>query len=226
MNPDTKRIVEALLFVAEQPLGLDQLCRVLESVERVEVRAALEELTAEYQALGRSFELVEVAGGWCFRTRPELAFWLRRLRKQQVTRLSRAALETLAVVAYKQPVLKAEIERIRGVEVGGILRTLMEKGLIKVAGRKDLPGKPLIYATTRRFLEVFDLHDLGDLPSLEELEALNEGLDAGQPELAFGPLDEDEADAGETAAWQDDQADRGEDLDEPLDRGPDKPQVA
>jgi segregation and condensation protein B len=181
LSRDLKRIVEALLFVSESPLNLAQLCQVMEASDRGPVKQALEELVAEYQQMERSFELVQVAGGWSFRTRPDLAFWLRKLKKQQVTRLSKAALETLAIVAYKQPVLKAEVERIRGVEVGGILRTLLEKGLIRVAGRKDLPGKPLIYSTTRRFLEVFDLKDLKDLPTVEELETLA-GIASEPPE--------------------------------------------
>ncbi|MCF8034652.1 MAG: SMC-Scp complex subunit ScpB [Desulfarculaceae bacterium] len=181
MSRDIKMIVEALLFVSESPLNLAQLCQVMESDDRKAVKEALEELIAEYQQMERAFELVQVAGGFSFRTKPGMAFWLRKLRKQQVTRLSKAALETLAIVAYKQPVLKAEVERIRGVEVGGILRTLMEKGLIRVAGRKDLPGKPLIYSTTRRFLEVFDLKDLKDLPTVEELENLA-GIAAEPPE--------------------------------------------
>lgn len=175
MSRDLKRILEALLFVAEAPLSLAQLCQVLEARDNAKVKQALIELQEDYQQMQRAFELVQVAGGWSLRTRPEHAYWLRRLRRQQVTRLSRAALETLAIVAYKQPVLKAEIERIRGVEVGGILRMLLEKGLIRVAGRKDLPGRPLVYATTRRFLEVFDLKDLKDLPTVEEMESLAEG---------------------------------------------------
>lgn len=172
MSRDLKRIIEALLFVSETPLNLAQLCQVLEDNQRDALKQAIAELEEEYKQSERAMEIVQVAGGWVFRTRKEMAFWLRKLKKQQVTRLSKAALETLSVVAYKQPVLKAEIERIRGVEVGGILRTLMEKNLVRVAGRQDLPGRPLIYCTTRRFLEVFDLKDLKDLPTLEELEKL------------------------------------------------------
>lgn len=172
MSRDLKRIIEALLFVSEAPLSLPQLCQVLEDSQRDAVQQALDELVEEYRQSERAFEVVPVAGGWIFRTQKDMAFWLRKLKKQQVTRLSKAAMETLAVVAYKQPVLKAEIERIRGVEVGGILRTLMEKNLVRVAGRQDLPGRPLIYSTTRRFLEVFDLQDLKDLPTVEELENL------------------------------------------------------
>ncbi len=187
MSVDIKRILEALIFVSEGPLSLAQMGQVLETEDKEAVRAALEELVAEYQGLERAFTLVEVAGGYTFRTRPELAFWLRRLKREQVTRLSRAALETLAIVAYKQPVLKAEIESLRGVEVGGVLRMLMEKDLVRVVGRKDLPGRPLVYGTSKRFLEVFDLKDLNDLPTLEEMEAL-----AGEPEgAAEAAADED-----------------------------------
>ena len=187
MSRDLKRIIEALLFVSETPLNLAQLCQVLEDNQRDAVKQAIAELEEEYNQSGRAMEIVQVAGGWVFRTRKEMAFWLRKLKKQQVTRLSKAALETLSVVAYKQPVLKAEIERIRGVEVGGILRTLMEKNLVRVAGREDLPGKPLIYCTTRRFLEVFDLQDLKDLPTLEELEKLA-GIAEGTPSDQDGEL--------------------------------------
>ncbi|MCB2188547.1 MAG: SMC-Scp complex subunit ScpB [Deltaproteobacteria bacterium] len=189
MKNDLRRIVEALLFVAEGPLSLAQLGQVLETSDRAAIKQAVESLQQEYGSLERAFSLVEVAGGYSFRTRPELAFWITKLRKQQVTRLSRAALETLAIVAYRQPVLKAEIERIRGVEVGSVLKMLLEKGLVRVAGRRDLPGRPLVYATSRRFLEVFDLKDLRDLPTIEEIaslgEDLPEGLEAGQPELDF-----------------------------------------
>lgn len=182
MSVDLKRIVEALIFVSEAPLPLAQLCAVLETEDKEAVAAALAELVGEYRDMDRAFTIVEVAGGWGFRTRPELAFWLRKLKRDQVTRLSRASLETLAVIAYKQPVMKAEIERLRGVEVSGVLRMLMEKDLVKVVGRKDLPGRPLIYGTTKRFLEVFDLKDLKDLPTLEEMQAL-----AGAAEALAGP---------------------------------------
>ncbi len=199
MSQDLKRIIEALLFVSETPLSLNQLCHVLEANDRGKVRQALVELREDYQQMQRAFELVEVAGGWSFRTREEHAYWLRKLRRQQVTRLSRAALETLAIVAYRQPVLKAEIERIRGVEVGGILRMLLEKGLLRVAGRKDLPGRPLVYATTKKFLEVFDLKNLGELPTVEELEALSEG-EAAEADLAPSlPLEPVPPPAEETA---------------------------
>lgn len=178
MITDLKRIVEAVLFAAETPLSLAQICQVLETKDKAPVQNALEELSREYDFLERAFDLVEVAGGWRLRTRPDMAFWLRKLKRQSKTRLSSASLETLAIIAYKQPVLKAEIERIRGVEVSGVLRMLMEKELIRVVGRKDLPGRPLIYGTTKRFLEVFDLKDLSDLPTLEEMQEL-----LGEPDV-------------------------------------------
>ncbi len=208
MSADSKRIIEALLFVAETPLSVAQLAQAMDLSDKPAIQTALEELRDEYQGLGRSFEVVEVAGGWSFRTKPELASWLRGLRKEQVTRLSRAALETLAIIAYKQPVLKADIERLRGVEVGGVLRMLMEKELVKVAGRRDLPGRPLIYGTTRRFLEVFDLKDLKDLPTLEEMEAL-----AGPAELSL-PLEEMAPEGREDAGRQDEQDEYGREVDE------------
>lgn len=178
MSTDLKRIVEAVLFAAETPLSLAQICQVLETKDKAPIETALAELSKEYDFLERAFDLVEVAGGWRLRTRPEMAFWLRKLKRQSTTRLSRASLETLAIIAYKQPVLKAEIERIRGVEVSGVLRMLMEKDLVRVVGRRDLPGRPLIYGTTKRFLEVFDLNDLTDLPTLEEMQDL-----LGEPDV-------------------------------------------
>ena len=167
MDSRPEAIVEALLFAAQSPLSTSQLAKVAE-LSTQQVREAIHNLRAYYDSTARAFELVEVGGGWRLRTRSEYGFWVRRLRRQQVMRLSRAALETLAIVAYRQPVMRAEIERIRGVDCGGVLRLLMEKGLVRVAGRKDLPGRPLVYATTRRFLEVFDLKSLKELPTLAE----------------------------------------------------------
>ncbi len=203
MSVDIKRIVEALIFVSEAPLPLAQIAQVLETEDKAAVEAALAALMAEYQDSQRAFTLVEVAGGYVFRTRPELAFWLRRLKRDQVTRLSRAALESLAIIAYKQPVMKAEIERLRGVEVGGVLRMLMEKDLVRVVGRKDLPGRPLIYGTTRRFLEVFDLKDLKDLPTLEEMEALAGEADSevGQTGDLFARGAAAQTEGGEDGGW-------------------------
>jgi segregation and condensation protein B len=123
----------------------------------------------DYDTLERSFILKEVAGGFQFRSRPEYGSYILRMFQKTPNRLSRATIETLAIIAYKQPILKSEIERLRGVDVGGILKTLMEKGLVKIMGRKDLPGRPLVYGTTKRFLEVFDLKDISCLPRLKEI---------------------------------------------------------
>ncbi|ADK84574.1 chromosome segregation and condensation protein, ScpB [Desulfarculus baarsii DSM 2075] len=189
MTPSLKCIIEGMLFVAEAPLSLEQLAQALEPTSREDIQTAIDQLRAEYQAMGRAFDLAQVAGGHIFRTRPELAPWLGRLRRTQASRLSRAALETLAIVAYKQPVMKVEIERIRGVEVGGVLRMLMERNLVRVAGRRDLPGRPLVYATTKRFLEFFDLKDLSELPTLEEIDKLSaepdQAVEAAQRSLEF-----------------------------------------
>ncbi len=174
---DQKRAVEAILFAAERPLSLKRLAEVLGVTDLDSVRRSLDELAAEYDHLQMAFTVAEVAGGLQLRTRPEFSPWLRRLKKSQASRLSRAALETLAVVAYKQPVMKSEIDLIRGVETGGVLKSLLEKDLIRILGRKDLPGRPLLYGTTSRFLEVFDLKDLSALPSLEEIKTLIEELE-------------------------------------------------
>ncbi|MFH1136981.1 MAG: SMC-Scp complex subunit ScpB [Pseudomonadota bacterium] len=175
MNLSLKQIVEGLLFVAETPLTLDRIAAAVEGASPDRLQRILDELEAEFEELGRAFVLKRVAGGYQFRTRPELSPYILKLKKKSPTRLSRAALETLAVIAYRQPILRAEIEKIRGVDVGGILKTLMEKGLIRGAGRKDLPGRPIIYGTTTKFLETFDLPSLDALPSLEEIESLGQG---------------------------------------------------
>jgi segregation and condensation protein B len=168
-----KTIIEGLLFVADEPLPLERLAQALEEPPPPgRLEKVLDELINEYEDLDRAFVLRSVAGGFQFRTRPELSPHILRLKKKSPARISRAAMETLAIIAYRQPVLKAEVEKIRGVEAGGLIRTLMEKELIRVAGRRDLPGRPLLYGTTRKFLETFDLASLEALPSLEEIEAL------------------------------------------------------
>ncbi len=167
-----KRIVESLLFAAEKPLTADQLVSIIQGSKHKEVLEALAELCREFNSQQRGFYLEEVAGGYQFRSSPQYVEWIRRLRRERPHRLSRAALETLAIIAYRQPVAKAEIEAIRGVEVGGILRSQLERGLIRILGRRDEPGRPLVYGTTSKFLEVFGLKDLSSLPTLAELEGL------------------------------------------------------
>ncbi len=174
---DLKNIIEALLFVADEPLSVERLRQAVGPVEGAEIHAALSQLQAEMEERRGGFALVEVAGGFQFRTRPEYGPWVKRLLDPRPVRLSKAALETLAIIAYKQPIIRAEIEHLRGVDCGGVLRQLLERKLIRVLGRREIPGRPLIYATTKRFLEVFDLKDLNDLPTPREIEEL------GRPSL-------------------------------------------
>ena len=172
MIQELKNIIESLLFVTDEPIPLDKLKSVLESSETKEIRQALQLLDAEYEQRGGGFHLREVAGGWQLRSRPQYHEWIQRMLQPSPQRLSRAALETLAIVAYKQPIIRADIEHIRGVDCGGILRQLMERKLVRVLGRKEIAGRPLIYATTKLFLELFDLKDLTDLPTPREISDL------------------------------------------------------
>ncbi|MBW1714498.1 MAG: SMC-Scp complex subunit ScpB [Deltaproteobacteria bacterium] len=172
MNKSTKLIVEALLFSSDRPLSAKEIQAWIPDSTLADIKTALTQLVEDYAHLERSFSLKEVAGGYQFRTHPMFAPFILRMLKTSPTRLSKAALETLAIVAYKQPILRQEIERLRGVDVGGILRSLMEKGLIRIVGRKNLPGRPLIYGTTKKFLEVFGLKDLNALPKLKEIKEL------------------------------------------------------
>ena len=171
---EIKYIIESLLLVAEEPLQIDRINNILTGAEKKEIQNALAELSKEYEARKGAFFLREVAGGYQIRTRPEYREWIKRLIQPKTLRLSRAALETLAIIAYKQPIIRSDIEHIRGVNCGGILRMLLERKLIRVLGRKEIPGRPLIYATTKQFLEVFDLKNLKDLPTPEEIETMGE----------------------------------------------------
>ena len=173
-----KAIIEALVLVSETPLALEKICAVLAEVEKSQVQDALDKLIAEYEDRQSGICLQEVAGGYQFRTRVELANWVKKLRGSKPVSLSPASLETLAVVAYRQPIVKAEIESIRGVDVSAPLRGLLDKKLVRIVGRKDVPGKPMIYGTTRKFLEVFNLKDLSELPTLRELKELNQSQES------------------------------------------------
>jgi segregation and condensation protein B len=167
-----RNIIESLLFVADEPLSVAKLKNVLETVDTKEIKTALHSLADQYEARGGGFGLSEVAGGWQLRSRPEYHEWIKRFLQPSPQRLSKAALETLAIVAYNQPIIRADIEHIRGVDCGGILRQLLERKLIRVLGRKEIPGRPLIYATSKLFLELFDLKDLKDLPTPKEIEEM------------------------------------------------------
>jgi segregation and condensation protein B len=172
---ERRAIVEGLVFATDGPVKPEHLADLLE-MEKGEVLGILRDLTEEYSRAGRGFVLQEIAGGFQFRTRPELGQWLRRFRNSRSYRFSRAALETLAIVAYRQPVTRADIDYLRGVDSGGVLKTLLEKRLVRIMGKKDVPGKPLIYGTSREFLELFGLSDLSGLPSLKEFSDLSPEL--------------------------------------------------
>ena len=162
-------LVESLLFAAGRSVPLSQLIEALDGPSRAEVLGALEHLARTYEREGRGLRIVHVAGGWQLRTPAEHGPWVRRLLRERPPRLSRPTLETLAIVAYRQPCTRLEIEAVRGVDAEAVLTTLIERRLVRIVGRKEAPGRPLLYATTREFLEVFGLPDLNALPPLRDL---------------------------------------------------------
>lgn len=176
MDPNRiSAILEALLLTAAEPLPTRRLRELLGDLGADDLRAGLRQLQAEYPPHGgrHGIELIETAGGWQFRTRADMAPWVGRLHQQQPMRLGRAALETLAVIAYRQPITRAELESIRGVDSSGTLQTLLERRLVRAVGRRDMPGRPHLYGTTTTFLDVFGLKALDELPPLEELDLGN-----------------------------------------------------
>ncbi|HEY4949171.1 MAG TPA: SMC-Scp complex subunit ScpB [Candidatus Acidoferrales bacterium] len=191
MTPqETQAALEAIIYAADEPATLDQISKAL-GIEKPEARAALEQLTAAYQTEDRGIEVRKVAGGWKFYTKAQHHDVVRKFIKslQPPLRLTMPALETLAVIAYKQPVTVPEINEIRGVHVGGVIKTLLEKRLITTAGRKEVIGRPILYRTSKQFMMRFGLSDLDELPSLKEFEALaqaalgsDEGIAEAQPE--------------------------------------------
>ena len=165
-----KPILESILFVSESPVRLKTLLEIIPEAGKETILEGIRTLMKEYEDPSKGMELVEVAGGYQLRTKSQCAEWISRLKKAKPVKFSQSAMETLAIVAYRQPVIRSQIEAIRGVDAGWILRTLMEKGLIKMMGRKDLPGRPIIYGTTQGFLELFSLNALQDLPTLKEIQ--------------------------------------------------------
>jgi len=163
-----KAIIEALLFVNDKPLTLERIKEVLDNMETTQIRALLEELGLEYERANRGMRIIEIAGGFQMVTAPIAVTYLKKLYKERkAEKLSRPTLETLAIIAYKQPVTKREIESIRDVEVDGIIRNLLDKGIIRISGRKKAPGRPYVFGTTRQFLEYFGLKSLEELPKIE-----------------------------------------------------------
>ncbi len=183
--PEPKQILEALLFASDAPIGLSTLTEVLAGPEAAEVRTLLDELAVELQEDNRGVALVEIAGGFQLLSRRECAPWIERmLRSRRKVRLSRAGLETLAIVAYKQPITKTEIDSIRGVDSSGSLHTLLERNLVLIAGRSKGVGRPLLYATSPEFLQYMGINDLTDLPELKELGSILEERERAQMELS------------------------------------------
>jgi segregation and condensation protein B len=176
---EVRAVLEALVFASPHPVTPREITRVMGGVPREAWQAALEELKADYARDGRGLQLVEVAGGWQITTRPEYNDWVREmLDPKSPTRLSIQALETLAVIAYKQPVTLPEIIELRGVKSGGVIKTLLEKRLVRITGRKPVVGRPMLYGTTKEFLLHFGLRDLAELPKIEEFaEVLGEEVD-------------------------------------------------
>ena len=196
-NSELKGIIEALLFVAGEPLSIDRIKTILEDADKKAIQATLWELQHEYDMRLSGLRILEVAGGFQIASRPELAQWIKRLRKVKLSsRLSKPSLETLAIIAYKQPLVKAEIEEIRGVDSSGVIKGLLDKHMIKIVGRKDVAGRPILYATTREFLQYFGLRDISDLPTLKEFTELMPEEDTQineevipEPETSFDETD-------------------------------------
>jgi len=164
-----------MIFAHNDPLGLDVMAGIIHEAPAQDIKSVLDELEHEYSERARGFILEKVAGGYQFRTLQTIQPWISEMKQSRPpSRLSRAALETLSIIAYNQPIARSQIEQIRGVESAGTLKHLMERELIIVVGRKDVPGRPLLYGTSRRFLEVFGLNDLASLPPLPDIEPITE----------------------------------------------------
>jgi segregation and condensation protein B len=183
--PQPIDVVEALLFASDSPLEADRIREVLDLPDAGEARALVTALRERYEAADGALTVVEVGGGFRMVTRPEIAPWLLRLAKTRTkARLSRPALETLAIVAYRQPVSRPEVDALRGVNSDAVLENLLERRLVRIAGRKEAPGRPFLYETTREFLIAFGLRDIGDLPKVEGELIVPEALSADAPEVA------------------------------------------
>ncbi|HEX2933645.1 MAG TPA: SMC-Scp complex subunit ScpB [Candidatus Binatia bacterium] len=166
---EIRSIIESLLFVADGPQSLQRFAEVLEGVDRETIQSVVNELRTELETQNRGIRLVEVAGGYQLRTPKSNADWVKKFLGGRPSRMGKATLETLAIIAYRQPITRAEIEAIRGVDVDGVVTTLMERNLIRAVARKDVPGRPFLYGTTPEFLQLFNLKDLSQLPKLKEM---------------------------------------------------------
>ena len=171
----SKRVIEALLFAASKPMTVSEIKKAMKFLSPKDIQNFIEELKSEYSEQGRSFEIIEIAGGYEITTRKDFAAWIFKIELQKKAKqVTQSALETLAILAYRQPITRAEIEELRGVDASGVVNTLMERGLVKIVGKKEVPGRPFLYGTTDKFLEHFGLNAIKDLPSIEEIHKLVE----------------------------------------------------
>ncbi|MAI78594.1 MAG: SMC-Scp complex subunit ScpB [Deltaproteobacteria bacterium] len=195
---EQRRVIEALIMASPEPVSADRLAKIVPQLTAASAKDLVNELNTEYQESGRAFEVWEVAGGFQLRTLAEFSGYLQQLRKERPLRLSQAALEALSIIAYKQPLTRAELDEVRGVDTGAVVRGLLDRRLLRIAGHRDVPGRPLIYATSRRFLEVFGLESIKDLPALRELEEL--AREQGIVLPGEGGTEVDQSGAGEEAS--------------------------
>jgi segregation and condensation protein B len=207
--------LEALIFAADGPIGTAALRRAFPRVTPAQIAAGVAAINATLEATGRPYEIAEVAAGYQFRTRPQFAEVILSATPERKIRLSRPALETLALIAYRQPLTRAEIEDLRGVDCGAVVKSLLERDLARIVGRRDAPGRPALYGTSATFLETFGLRALSDLPALREIEAIvaapGEEIPSDESALELEPAepsssDEPESDAGEEARGEGDSA--------------------
>jgi segregation and condensation protein B len=203
---DIKPILEGILFTSGSPIRMETLSEILPEWSPETISDGIERIKREWEDGLKGLELVEIAGGYQFRTKPRWAEYIHRLKKKKPVKLSQSALETLAIIAYRQPVIRPQIEEIRGVDSGWVVRTLLEKGLIRMMGRKDLPGRPIVYGTTKAFLELFSLGSLTDLPTLKDILPPPSPEEVSQEDISIreegmpptdGPLHTEEADLKE-----------------------------
>jgi segregation and condensation protein B len=176
---EIKPIIDALIFASESPLSTARMKQIFDEtnpdeVSTKDIKTAITELNADNREQQRGYFLQEVAGGYQYRTRPNYALWVKKLKKVKPFRLTQSTMETLAIIAYNQPIIRAEIDKIRGVDTGGVIKNLLERNLIKIMGRQNVPGRPFLLGTTKRFLEVFGLEKLSDMPSLKDFDNLDE----------------------------------------------------
>jgi len=168
---ETKKIVEGLLFAVHEPISVRKISEAVEGTDAKQIKEIIQQLREEYDTQDRAFQIEEIANGFQLLSRPEYHEWISKIRKKTgEAKLSQAAVETMAIIAYKQPIIRADVEAIRGVQSGQMIRTLVEKGLVKIVGRDEVLGRPLLYGTTKKFLEHFGLKSIKDLPKTEELE--------------------------------------------------------